>query len=105
MPKKTPQGVWTRGTTNGNRRGSSYARRARKQFLLDTYGDGITCLCSHCPAVLTFTTVNVDRIQPGWRGGTYRRSNIRPSCAPCGSKQGGEMGVEAKREKQQARGK
>lgn len=96
MARKTPDGKWTRGTTNRNSRGSATARRRRKRFLLDKFGDGETCACSHCPTVLTFETVNVDRKIPGWKGGTYRRDNIRPSCADCGSKQGGQMGQEAK---------
>lgn len=104
MPRKTPDGKWTRRATNTNSRGSAADRRKRKEFLLGKHGDGVTCRCFHCPAVLTFATLNVDRIIPGWKGGTYRRDNIRPSCADCGSKQGGEMGQEAKRAKHEKAG-
>lgn len=101
MARKTPDGKWTRGATNRNSRGSATARRRRKQFLLNKFGNGETCACSHCPAILTFETVNVDRKIPGWKGGTYRRDNIQPSCADCGSKQGGQMGQEARQAKRE----
>ena len=69
-----------RGTTNRNARGSASARRTRKQYLLDTFGDGTTCRCHYCKCELTFETLTVDRIVPGILGGTYRRNNIRPAC-------------------------
>lgn len=96
MGKKTPEGKWNRTATNTNSRGSSRDRRRRREFLINKFGDGTTCTCTHCPTVLTIKTVNADRIIPGWKGGTYRRDNIQPSCQPCGSKQGGAMGHEAK---------
>lgn len=79
-----------RGTTNRNQRGSSADRRRRKQWLLDTFGDGFTCLCSFqdCIEVLIFETITVDRIQLGMDGGTYRRNNIRPACAFHNSSEG-----------------
>ena len=79
----------TRGTTNGNVRGSAEQRRRRKQFLLDRDGDGRAVDCHHCAIELTFETLTVDRIIPGCRGGTYRRDNIRPSCGFCNSSIGG----------------
>lgn len=75
-----------RGTTNTNVRGSSYDRRVRKQWLLDTFGDGTTVVCSFegCDRVLTFKTMTVDRFPiPGGEGGRYVRGNIRPACGPC----------------------
>lgn len=104
----------TRGTTNGNARGSSYARRARREFLVATYradvdldqdwfgeylrpigvpiGEGSpACRCYRCGCLLTVDTVTVDRIIPGCRGGTYRRNNIRPACGPCNSETGGGL--------------
>lgn len=95
MARKTPEGKWTRGTTNRDNRGNSKDRRRRREFLITKFGDGTTCVCSHCPAVLTVNTVNADRIVPGYQGGKYTRDNIRPSCADCGSQQGGQMGQEA----------
>lgn len=81
-----------RGTSNTNARGSAASRRIRKRWLLEQFGDGETCVCSTCPVVLTFDTLTVDRYPvPGVDGGTYRRGNIRPQCAGCASKQGGEM--------------
>jgi hypothetical protein len=102
MSRKTPDGKWTRRATNTNSRGNSRDRRRRREYLINTFGDGVTCVCSHCPTVLTIETVNVDRVTPGWKGGRYTRDNIRPSCAPCGSEQGGRMGSEAKAAKRAA---
>lgn len=79
----------TRGTSNSNARGSSYSRRRRKEWLLETFGNGETVKCYRCPTILTFFTVSVDRIIPGCQGGTYRRGNIRPACLPCNSETGG----------------
>lgn len=77
-----------RGTTNANARGSATNRRSRKQWLLDTWGDGnsapcrLTCSPS-CLRTVTLLTISVDRIIPGTLGGTYARNNIRPACLPC----------------------
>lgn len=87
-------GLTTRGTTNGNDRGSSRDRAARRAWLVRTYasdlGPGI-CRCYRCGVGLTAETVTVDRIVPGCRGGTYRRNNIRPACAGCNSTTGGSV--------------
>ncbi|SII88849.1 Uncharacterised protein [Mycobacteroides abscessus subsp. abscessus] len=84
-----------RGTTNRNDRGSAEGRRRRRQWLLDTFGDGTTCRCSTCPTVLDFDSITVDRHPvAGVDGGTYRRGNIRPQCAPCASRQGGKMSAQ-----------
>ncbi len=80
-----------RSTSNSNQRGSSYERAKRRQFLMDKYGDGEKCLCTHCGVVLTVFSVTCDRIIPGILGGTYSRSNVRPSCLPCNSSHGGKM--------------
>lgn len=82
-----------RGTTNRNARGGSEDRRRRRQWLIETFGDGTTALCSYeCGAVLTVDTVTADRFPvPGCDGGTYRRGNIRPACGPCNSKHGGAL--------------
>lgn len=79
-----------RGTTNRNERGSAQSRRARKTWLLATFGDGATCPCSFgCGTMLTFETLTVDR-HPLRKhdGGTYRRGNIRPACGFCNSQDG-----------------
>jgi 5-methylcytosine-specific restriction endonuclease McrA len=101
----------TRGTTNGNARGGSDTRRRRREWLVETYRadvDAITrlfdgsdpfgrdvalpaCRCYRCGVLLTVDTVTVDRIVPGCKGGTYRRSNIRPACGPCNSITGGGL--------------
>lgn len=99
-----------RGTTNGNARGGSDARRRRREWLVLTYradrdlllvtpalgcmevalGTGVpACRCYRCGVLLTVDTVSVDRIIPGCQGGTYRRDNIRPACLPCNSVTGG----------------
>lgn len=73
---------------NGNQRGSSYTRRIRKQWLLNTFGDGIKAPCWECAVMVTFETMVVDRIVPAIDGGRYRRTNIRVHCHPCSDKQG-----------------
>lgn len=112
--------VTTRGTTNGNARGSSYARRARRAWLLANYASNELgfCRCYRCGTLLynpddypvadatplsaeadlwpdrrpLFSQpLTVDRIIPGCRGGTYRRNNIRPACGPCNSETGGGL--------------
>lgn len=81
-----------RGTTNGNARGNSRDRAARRAWLLRAFqsdrGPG-TCRCYRCGDVLTEKSITVDRIIPGCHGGTYRRDNIRPACASCNSETGG----------------
>lgn len=46
-------------------------------------GDGEKVPCIHCHRMLTFETVEADRIVPGSKGGTYRRTNVQPSCRQC----------------------
>jgi hypothetical protein len=91
-----------RGTTNRNRRGSAADRAARRQWLLDTFGDGTTAACclrvsSKCQGTVTFETITVDRYPvPGCEGGTYRRGNIRPACGPCNAADGARLGHDRK---------
>lgn len=54
------------------------------------------CRCYRCGKLLTLETMTVDRIIPGCKGGTYRRSNIRPSCSDCANKQGAELSAESR---------
>lgn len=86
-----------RGTTNRNDRGNTIDRLRRRVWLVDTFGDGEEVKCHFCPEILTVDTVTADRIIPGCDGGRYVRGNIRPSCLPCASKTGGQLGVERKR--------
>lgn len=86
----------TRGTSNSNDRGSSYARAARRSFLLSVYAADVPgyTRCYRCGALLgdgplAVGRVTVDRIVPGCHGGTYRRDNIRPACDGCNSTTGG----------------
>ncbi|QLF84023.1 HNH endonuclease [Gordonia phage Upyo] len=84
----------TRSTTNRNARGSSTSRRIRREWLVATFGDGTTVVCSTCPEILTVDTVTADRYPiPGVLGGTYRRGNIRPMCGRCNSSAGGKLGA------------
>jgi hypothetical protein len=88
----------TRGTTNSNKRGSAAARRQRKQWLLDEFGDGATAPCAIgkrgiCQGRVDFNTIWVDRWPiAGHENGTYARDNIRPSCGPCNMSDGGAVG-------------
>jgi hypothetical protein len=69
----------SRRTASGDdKRGNSTDRAARKAWMLNTFGDGTHVACVHCGVSLTSVTLQADRIVPG---GTYRRSNIQPSCA------------------------
>lgn len=98
-----------RGTSNSNSRGSSYARRARRAWLILNYASNVPGFtrCYRCGVFLynpdNFTPetvcdlpfgsealpLTVDRIIPGCQGGTYRRNNIRPACGSCNSETGG----------------
>lgn len=129
----------TRGTTNGNARGSSYERAARRAYLLAEWAADVhvietitkdgdiahlfptdpalealwwaaltdddtvrvvaqlaTARCFHCGTLLFDDVeqgpahITVDRIVPGFQGGTYRRTNIRPACAAHNSELGGK---------------
>lgn len=94
----------TRGTTNGNARGSVVDRRARRAFLMLTYASDVVgySRCYRCGVLLysedavpedlhihIAMTLTVDRIIPACHGGTYRRNNIRPACIRCNSATGG----------------
>jgi hypothetical protein len=64
----------------GEKRGNNKDRAARKTFLLTAPkwgGDGEKVACVHCGCMLDRSTVQADRIIPG---GSYRRSNVQPSC-------------------------
>ncbi len=63
-----------------DRRGKARDRRARKAWLLTTFGDGHTCPCYWCKSPLTAFTLQQDRLNPG---GPYRRDNLVPACARC----------------------
>lgn len=86
-----------RGSTNRNQRGSSYQRRARREWLVNTFGDGewVDCRLRHVPdcwVAMTKWSVSVDRVHAGAHGGRYTRDNIQPACPPCQSHQGGKLG-------------
>lgn len=72
--------VSRRTQTGDDKRGSAKDRRARKFWMLRTFGNGHSVGCVHCGTSLTFDTVQADRIQPG---GSYRRENVQPACGPC----------------------
>jgi hypothetical protein len=69
----------------GDKRGSSRDRAARKRWMLSPEagfgGDGTYVPCVHgCLSLLSYVTVEADRIRPG---GSYARSNVQPSCRSC----------------------
>lgn len=98
-----PRTADRRSTTNRNVRGSSYARRARKVWLLLHFDLDLgpdKARCSFCLAEVTIETISADRFPD--LGGSYRHGNIRPSCLPCNVSEGGKVGyqrLKAKREK------
>lgn len=62
------------------------------------FGTGIfACRCYRCGELLTADTLTVDRIIPGCKGGTYKRSNIRPACEFCNSSTGGSLASKERR--------
>lgn len=84
-----------RGTTNGNARGNTRDRAARRKYLLTTWASNVEgrCRCWRCGVLLEESTLTVDRIVPGALGGSYTRDNIRPSCRGCNSETGGALGA------------
>jgi len=97
-------GRTVRGTSNSDARGSAASRRARRAWLVDTFGwrlpDGTGLVCCYlCHVVLLEhddpgapgQSVTVDRVVPGCDGGRYVRGNIRPACGPCNSETGGPL--------------
>lgn len=69
-----------------DQRGSSADRRARRSWLVSTFGDGKKCKCVHCGKTVfpeREPKVEADRIVPGSKGGTYARPNLQPSCRRC----------------------
>jgi len=73
-----------------DRRGSATDRRVRRMWLMAMFGGK----CVHCKRTLQDRYpdrddyVQADRIIPG---GSYRRSNIQASCAPCNNARGDDM--------------
>lgn len=66
-----------------DKRGNSTDRKNRKIWMLTAEkfgGDGVKVACVHCQALVDYDGVQADRIIPG---GTYARTNVQPSCAPC----------------------
>jgi hypothetical protein len=80
-----------RGTSNSDSRGSSYARRKRRQAVLDRDGNGTWALCVTCPTAVDAETMRLDRVLPGFLGGTYALENVRPQCERCSERQGGYL--------------
>lgn len=78
----------------GERRGSSYDRRRRREKLLREFdpelGEGVArCQLAiagdRCHGIVDDRTLSVDRIDPE---GGYDWGNVRPACIPCQNKQG-----------------
>lgn len=67
-------------------RGNSAARKARKLWMLRTFGNGKTVKCTHCGKKLDYATVTSDRKIPGCLGGRYTHANVQPACKPCNDK-------------------
>lgn len=65
----------------GDKRGSSYARKRSKEWLLYMYKER----CVHCGIKVTMETMERDRINPG---GPYTHANIQLSCTSCNRERG-----------------
>lgn len=104
-------GLVTRGTSNGNDRGSTETRRRRRAWLIEAYASDVPgfARCFRCgrlvynpdeyenegcvtvatrEGVYAARPLSIDRIIPGCKGGTYARNNLRPSCLPCNASTG-----------------
>ena len=93
-------GQWTRGTSNGNARGSASTRRARRRRLEARLAVDGVLVCYRCAVVLPTDEVaealgvpaaeryEVDRIVPGALGGRYTDDNVMPACRPCNNETG-----------------
>jgi hypothetical protein len=117
-----PNGTFTRGTTNGNDRGNTEARRRRRAWLIETYQADIKgfARCYRCgrlvynpddfpPGSLGVVVLDkhgrphaaremtVDRIIPGCQGGRYVRNNIRPACLGCNASTGSLLAKRGKK--------
>jgi 5-methylcytosine-specific restriction endonuclease McrA len=66
-----------------NGRGSPKDRKARRHWLVNTYGNGETVPCLYCGCELTSDTLTVERLLPGKNGGRYHHPNIMPACDHC----------------------
>lgn len=53
--------------------------------MLQAWGDGATCPCTHCSTPLDHEHLEADRIIPG---GGYDRFNVQPSCRECNAQRG-----------------
>ena len=71
-----------RGRVNDGR-GNNADRKRRKLNMLRHHGDGATCPCAWCGDVLTFDTIEADRIEAGYNGGRYVMTNVVPACRHC----------------------
>lgn len=78
-----------RGTSNTNARGSAESRRARRAWIVETFGTAGLVVCYWgCGLVMLADEFEVDRLVPGCRGGRYVRGNIVPACGPCNRERG-----------------
>lgn len=59
--------------------------------MLDRDGNGTWALCITCPTPVDAETMRLDRIVPGFLGGTYALDNVRPQCERCSERQGGYL--------------
>lgn len=72
------------GRAKGDLRGNNKDRRRRKEWMLETFGDGTTAPCHWCDAPLNYEAMTVDRHPVcGHDGGRYTRGNVVPACAAC----------------------
>lgn len=86
-----------------DKRGNNQSRARRRVWLLTTFDEDLgpgkaRCrlnLSPRCERVVDEVTLRVDRIE---MGGSYRRSNIQPSCPPCSDRQGGLAGIATQEE-------
>lgn len=115
-----PDGTFTRGTTNGNDRGSVEQRRRRRAWIIEAYAANVPgfARCYRCGRLVynpddhpdessvvviwggrfeAARPLSIDRIVPGVKGGKYVHNNIRPACLPCNSSTGSLLATRRKK--------
>lgn len=75
-------------------RGSNADRAARLRWLFSAFGVEGVVTCYRCGVPMLPADATADRIVPGWKGGRYVRSNLRPACQPCNSETGARLAAE-----------
>lgn len=76
--------------------GNTKNRRARRNALLEEFGDGETAPCVYCGKIITHGgALEQDKIYTTLEGGRYRMPNLIPACSKCNKDRGDMPFIEA----------